>query len=184
MICARVRPIGLCLSQSHTARAASRAISTESVPLIFYGQRRVQEGKLDEFKERFCEHSEAICALNPGARAVFAFPDPADPLAFWHLSYFRDVHTWADNSARPPVDAKLHPTYRQAVDSDDRDTIRVYGGWNDDVVQAAAILTPAVRYDFHEPLAGFFRETTYQCDEPPMIGITKRFGHINYAYFT
>lgn len=157
-----------CFRGCDAARAyystAAPAGASETIPMILYGKRRVRAAKLEHFKKSWAASATTAFENNPSVKAVFAFPDPADPLAYWHVLWSRDVASFCE----PADSAQLYEST-----ADDPDTMAVYGGWTDATVAASASY-PSVRFEFHETLAGYMKaDGAGECG-PPLFGFTKR----------
>nr|WP_240493318.1 MULTISPECIES: hypothetical protein [Vibrio] len=62
--------------------------SAQVTPVLVYGKRHIKKEKLAEFKHAYQAHSKSAYEENPDIKAIFAFPDTKDPLAYWHTGIF------------------------------------------------------------------------------------------------
>lgn len=152
-------------------------MASQCRPILVYGRRRVRPEQLDAFTARFSDR-----AASASYRACFAFPDLADPTAYFHIYMLSEeqAETAFHEEVLPSeTNQGLKETY--ASTPEDPDRLEVYGGWTQ-AMRDAATVDGTVTYNFHTPLAGFIKEHG-AADEPgpPMFGFTRRFvqpGHL------
>ena len=71
--------------------ASVAAEAAKCIPLLTYSRRRIKPGKLEEFKAGYDAMAKAVFARTPGVKAIFAFAEPDDELAYWHVCWSRDI---------------------------------------------------------------------------------------------
>jgi hypothetical protein len=138
--------------------------AAQCIPLLTYSRRSIRPDSLEEFKVKYDVFAKATFASTPGVKALFAFPEPGDELAYWHVCWSRDVESFVDDSTI----ANLYESK-----AEDPDTVEVYGGWNEATVEAAKGM-PSLRHNFHKSLAGYMKADGAGQSGPAMFGFTKR----------
>ena len=158
----------LCRWRSHQQQQQQQQEGTSSSAhsaMLVYGSRRIREDQLQTFRATYDAFAKFLFATNPAVKIIFAFPDPQDPLVYWHVFLTTDPACFADDSAA------LNATY--ASSADDPDWLDVYGGYGPSVEAAAVKIAAAaggVRYRFHQPLAGFMKASnTAGIPEGPLL---------------
>ena len=140
-------------------------------PILIYGKRRVNHGMAEDFEDEFNDHAAALYYDNPAhVKAVFAFADPYEPNAYWHVFMARDA-SFATRLLWPLVEDQAR---FYARDANEPDTMHVYGGWDSRTVGLAKNWGHGVRYRFHRPLSGFIKADGAGLDGPPLFGFTRR----------
>merc|ERR1712216_736451 len=126
--------------------------SRRCIPLLTYSRRRIKPGRLEEFRSSYDAFAHAVFARTAGVKAIFAFPEPDDELAYWHVCWSRDIERLSFD------DIEGHSTISSLYAStvDDPDTVEVYGGWNEVTVESSKAM-PWLRHNFHTPLAGYMK---------------------------
>ena len=118
--------------------------------MLVYGSRRIKAEQLESFRTTYDAFAKFLFATNSAVKIVFAFPDPQDPLVYWHVFLTTEPACFANDSAA------LNATY--ASSTEDPDWLDVYGSFDASVEEAAAKMAAAgVRYRFHKPMAGFVK---------------------------
>lgn len=149
-------------------RSMHRCLST--APVIIHGKRRIKPGMVAEYKERYDDHSRDLFGRNADVKACFAFPDPDDDHAYWHVFWARDAsHT--RKFAWPLVEEASRFYYR---DPEYPDIMDVFGGWDKSTRQLAQLNAHGCQYHFHLPLAGFIKAEGAGLEGPPLFGFTTR----------
>ena len=144
--------------------------AASAVPLLVHGRRRVKEGSIAEFKERFSSLAASSTKPGSGVHAMFAFADPTNPLAFWHVFWSAGPSAFSHDASQQESLAACYESTEE-----DPDCLNCYGGWSEGVAADAAA-NPSVRYRFHAPMAGFIKadDAGVIPDGPPLIGFTYR----------
>jgi hypothetical protein len=146
---------------------AQSAARCGAAPLLIHGKRRIKEGMVDEFKHLYEAYSRAAMTA-PGVKACFAFAS-AEPLAFWHVMWAKDVASWESAQAKgTEASPGLLSTYGST--REDPDTLHVYGGWDEAMKRA----DPSVDLCFHKSMAGYMKQDGAGEPGPPLIGFTRR----------
>jgi len=140
------------------------AAAAKCIPLLTYSRRRIKSSCLEDFKVAYDAFAKSLFSSHPGVKAIFAFPEPDDALAYWHVCWSRDVESFVDDSA-------ILAYY--ASTAEDPDTVDVYGGWNEATIEVAKA-APSLRHNFHKPLAGYMKLDGAGLAGPAMFGFTKR----------
>lgn len=146
--------------------------SAQITPILVYGKRRIKKEKLGEFKSAFQAFSKSAYEENPDIKAIFAFPDKEDPLAYWHILWIRDARAFNDYLSRPTQGEPLWDTYD--FSSESPDTLAVYGGW-DEETRTKTQAVSGVRYEFKNSIAGFMKPDGGREEGPPLFGFTTRY---------
>ena len=149
---------------SFAEEGAEMAAAAKCIPLLTYSRRRIKPSCLEDFKVAYDAFAKSLFSSHPGVKAIFAFPEPDDALAYWHVCWSRDVERFVDDSA-------ILAHY--ASTAEDPDTVEVYGGWNETTIEAAKA-APSLRHNFHKPLAGYMKLDGAGLAGPAMFGFTKR----------
>jgi quinol monooxygenase YgiN len=139
--------------------------ASETLPVIIYGKRRIREGMEEKFKADYAAFAESVYEENPHVKAIFAFPDHSDPLVSFQVFWSKETSHLVPDS--PELDASYEST------PDDKDTLEVYGGWNNDTVEASK-KSPSVHHNFHKSMAGFIKSDGAAQEGPALFGFTKR----------
>ena len=146
--------------------ASVAAEAAKCIPLLTYSRRRIKSGKLEEFKAGYDAMAKAVFARTPGVKAIFAFAEPDDELAYWHVCWSRDISRLSYDD-----DSELSSLY--ASTAEDPDIVNVYGGWDQTTVEAAKAM-PWLTHNFHVPMAGYMKADGAGQSGPAMFGFTKR----------
>ena len=146
--------------------------SAQITPILVYGKRRIKKEKLGEFKSAFQAFSKSAYEENPDIKAIFAFPDKEDPLAYWHILWVRSARAFNDYLSRPTQGEPLWDTYD--FSSESPDTLAVYGGW-DEETRTKTQAVSGVRYEFKNSIAGFMKPDGGREEGPPLFGFTTRY---------
>jgi len=148
---------------------ASSAAS--AVPLLVHGRRRVKEGLVDEFKERFSSLAASSTRPGSGIHAMFAFADHDDPRVFWHVFWSAGASSFAHDASQQESLAAYYESSEQ-----DPDALDCYGGWTEGLAAESAA-NSSVTYRFHAPMAGFVKadDAGLIPEGPPLFGFTKRY---------
>ena len=149
---------------SSVAQAAARCI-----PLLTFSRRRIKPDRLEAFKSVYEVFAQAVFDRTAGVKAIFAFPEPDDELAYWHVFWSRDVERLSFND----IDRFSELLSLYASTAEDPDVVEVYGGWNQSTVEAAKAM-PWLTHNFHTPLAGYMKADGMGQSGPPMFGFTRR----------
>lgn len=146
--------------------------SAQITPILVYGKRRIKKEKLGEFNSAFQAFSKSAYEENPDIKAIFAFPDKEDPLAYWHILWIRSARTFNDYLSRPTQGEPLWDMYD--FSSESQDTLAVYGGW-DEETRTKTQAVSGVRYEFKNSIAGFMKPDGGREEGPPLFGFTTRY---------
>ncbi len=132
----------------------------------------LKKKNLSNLKRHTQAFSKSAYEENPDIKAIFAFPDTDDPLAYWHIVWLRNASALNDYLFQTTRDDPLWDTYDCLPQN--LDTLTVYGGWDEDCkAQLQAIAN--VRYDFKKSLAGFIKPDGGNEEGPPLFGFTMRY---------
>ncbi|MEZ8860505.1 hypothetical protein [Vibrio sp. 10N.247.311.51] len=146
--------------------------SAQITPILVYGKRRIKKEKLGEFNSAFQAFSKSAYEENPDIKAIFAFPDKEDPLAYWHILWIRSARTFNDYLSRPTQGEPLWDMYD--FSSESQDTLAVYGGW-DEETRTKTQAVSGVRYEFKNSIVGFMKPDGGREEGPPLFGFTTRY---------
>ncbi|WP_060981781.1 hypothetical protein [Vibrio splendidus] len=146
--------------------------SAQVTPVLVYGKRHIKKDKLAEFKHAYQAHSKSAYEENPDIKAIFAFPDTEDPLAYWHILWVRSASAFNDYLSRSTQAESEWDTYDYSPEN--LDTLTVFGGWNEET-KTRAKADSGVKYDFKSSLAGFMKPDGGREEGPPLFGFTTRY---------
>ena len=149
--------------------ASVAELATQCIPLLTYSRRLIKAGHLEAFKSSYESFAQVVFARTHGVKAIFAFPEPDDELAYWHVCWCRDVERLSFDD----VDGYSAISSLYASTPTDPDVVEVYGGWNQATVEAAKTM-PWLTHNFHGPLAGYMKADGAGQSGPAMFGFTKR----------
>lgn len=146
--------------------------SSQVTPILVYGKRHIKKEKLSEFKHAYQAHSKSAYEENPDIKAIFAFPDTENPLAYWHILWVRSASAFNDYLSRCTQTEPLWDTYDYSPENPD--TLTVFGGWNEETENRAKAAS-GVKYEFKTSLAGFMKPDGGREEGPPLFGFTTRY---------